>query len=114
MNKTAMQAAIAVRNESDMKQKLGAAVVRGGNIIGLASNRMGCMNGAGWSRHAEVRATLGVSTRGADIYVSRIHGKTGEPINARPCDRCTQWLVSAGIKRVFYTDNGKWEMMKLT
>ena len=113
MRQFALDAANEVRHESDMKQKVGAALVRGNRIIGLASNRTGKSPTGSWSRHAEIRATLNRDAGGADIYVARSHGKDGTFTLARPCNRCKDWLSALGIRRVYYTVDNGWEMVRL-
>ena len=115
MNKTAMDAALAVRLQSDMKTKVGACIVKGGRIIGIGCNKTGSKNGSGWSRHAEIRALLRSATPvgGGDIYVGRVHGYTLELLTAKPCRECAAGLSAANVRRVYYTTPDGWKEMKL-
>ena len=115
MRQSAQDAAIAVREESDLRVKVGAAVVRGNRIISLAANKSGGSgkHGYQWSRHAELRCILRAEPRGCDIYVGRISGETGRLALAKPCAICEGLLGEAGIARVHYTVDGGWESMRL-
>ena len=116
MRQSAQDAAIAVREESDLRVKVGAAVVRGNRIISLAANKSGGSgkHGYQWSRHAELRAVLRASAvQGADTYVARVNGTTKRLGMARPCNACQYILAEAGIARVHYTVDGGWESMRL-
>jgi deoxycytidylate deaminase len=54
--------------------------------------------------HAEIDALKKIkNARGATIYVARIN-KGGQPRFSRPCDRCYEAIVDAGIDKVIYTD----------
>jgi len=55
--------------------------------------------------HAEIRALITCNAddiTGADIYVYR-QTKDGKPAMARPCDRCWDALMDAGIRNVYYS-----------
>lgn len=59
----------------------------------------------GLGTHAEEMALRGThpdNTNGANIYVARAT-RGGNVGMARPCSRCMQAIVDAGIKKVFYT-----------
>jgi deoxycytidylate deaminase len=116
MKQMAMDAAIAVRLESDLKVKVGACLVRGKRIISVAANKSGGSkkHGYQWSRHAELRAVLRASAiRGADCYVARVSGETGNSGLAKPCRACESVLAEAGIAKVYYTTEEGVEMMRL-
>jgi deoxycytidylate deaminase len=115
MRQFAMDAATEVRLESNMKQRVGAALVRGNRIIGLASNKTGCSPAGGWSRHAEIRACINRNAFGASVYVSRVHGHSGTPLLAKPCRVCQAWLTTIGVRRVYFSvaEPPYWEEMRL-
>ena len=111
MRRYAKDAALQVRLESDLRVKVGACVVRGGRILGLASNKSGSGRRGTWSRHAEVRACLNRDVRGASIYIARGHGITGSLRFSRPCGSCMELLAEVGIKKVYFTVDGGWEKL---
>ena len=91
---------------STMRQRMGAAVVKNGRVLGVGYNRMGTSKRSThqWSRHAELQAIIAAgSVRGATIYVYRGHGQTGSPMLARPCATCFELLAEAGVRRVVYS-----------
>jgi deoxycytidylate deaminase len=105
MKQFAMDAAKEIRLESDVKTKVGAALVKGNRILGLAANKRGSHSGSGtkWSIHAEVRCTANKQSKGATVYIYREHGLTGTPLYSRPCSTCREWLNTIGVKRIIYT-----------
>lgn len=99
-----LQIANKVRNESLMGIKVGAVVVKGSRAIKAACNATGKPKFIGsWSRHAEVRATLNINVKDADVYVYREHGIEKSPLLAKPCNHCIEWLQFVGVKRVVYS-----------
>lgn len=109
-----MDAAKAARTNSTMKTRVGASLVRGGRIMGVASNRMGATPSSSvWSRHAEVGVTMNKDAYGADVYVYREHGLHGTPMLAKPCSACREWLKDVGVRRVYYTTPQGYHMEKL-
>ena len=89
---------------SEMKQKLGAVLVKGRRIIKAECNTPGKPKFIGsWSRHAEVRTTLNVNCMGGTVYIYREHGTLKSPLLARPCRHCIEWLQFVGIKEIVYT-----------
>ena len=56
--------------------------------------------------HAEEAAikALGGQAQGAKIYVARVRRDNKDGLS-RPCNRCHQLIVSAGIKEVIYTQD---------
>ena len=65
--------------------------------------------------HAELGAILNVersNTEGATIYVVRVN-KKGEQRLSKPCHMCESAMRYCGIKRVIYSTNGGYEVMKL-
>lgn len=65
--------------------------------------------------HAEASAILGarhLNLKGASIAVYREH-KDGTLAQAKPCKDCEELLRLYGIEKVYYTNNGTVETMKL-
>jgi deoxycytidylate deaminase len=92
------------------KWHLGAVIARGNRVVSVGSNKRRnrpMVNHEESSEHAEaaaLRAARGKDLRGATIYVARVM-KNGDTGMARPCRRCMQALVEAGIKTVIYTND---------
>lgn len=97
---------------SKCRMKHGAVVVSGGSIISLGINSM--KNNPAFisehhihdaSVHAEVDALRKIkkNLKGATIYVARVN-RQGYPMISRPCDRCYEAIVDAGITKIVYTD----------
>lgn len=98
---------------SSCKNKHGAVIVRGGNVLSLGINKMknhpdvipeelikdAC------HVHAEIDAIKKVKNdlRGATIYVARV-SPFGKGVMSRPCNKCYQAISSAGISKIVYTD----------
>ena len=111
-NHRQLERAISLARLSQMRQKHGAVIVRGGRILGVGINTernspavKGIPNG-GFSQHAEMNALRGVSReinlKNASIYVARI-SSGGNIANSRPCRDCQIALSEAGITKIFYT-----------
>ena len=99
-----MHVARAASRLSPLRPKIGAAVVKGGRVLGIGYNRPGSSRWSKWSRHAEVTALLNASqTEGATLYVWRGHGKTGEPMLSKPCEGCQEAIRLAGIRKVVFS-----------
>lgn len=59
--------------------------------------------------HAELSAVLDnkfADLKGSTIYIYR-ETRDGVPAISKPCESCLQTLKLAGIKKVVYTNNGK-------
>lgn len=55
------------------------------------------------SVHAEVDALKKAGdVRGATMYIARVN-KRGQDRNSRPCDKCYDNIINAGIKKIVYT-----------
>lgn len=85
---------------------MGALLTRGGAILSVGWNTQ--------HRHAEIETTRNVDCRKATIYVYR-ETKINTIGMARPCEKCYDWLVELGVKRVFYTipEEPYWKMERL-
>lgn len=98
--------------KSKARNTHGCVVVKGGRVLGTGWNKdrnsphivspehikTDC------SYHAEEIAIreAGNKARGAIIYVARVN-RQGKDRNSQPCDRCSQLISKAGIKRIVYT-----------
>lgn len=115
MKQMALDAALEVRRESDLRIKVGACLIKGNKIIGLAANRSGGtakVNGV-WSRHAELRCTINRNCEGGTLYVARTKG-LGESLGlAKPCGACLDYLATLNLKAVYFTTDDGVEMMRL-
>ena len=98
---------------SDLPIKVGAVLVDHGNVLRLGHNAWGRGTPGTWTRHAEFRATMNINAHGKDIYVYRQNQLTGAPAMAKPCANCREVLTALGVRKVFYTVPGGYEMEKL-
>lgn len=114
-------AAKAALKSTHRQHRMGAVIVKGGNILATGYNTMqpsSLLKTA--TRHAEAAAILKVLKEGrqhdlvgADIHVFRFT-RGGRIGLARPCPQCSTLLRSVGISKVHYTtDEGATERMKL-
>ena len=65
--------------------------------------------------HAELGAILNMSkqnTEGSDVYVVRINND-GEFRQSKPCQMCEEAMRFCGIRRVFYSVEDGYEMLRL-
>ena len=92
--------------------KIGAVVVKRGNIISIGFNQLKthAKSPHPYSMiHAEFDSIFGCSRedlKNSDIYVYR-ETKDGRLACSKPCESCQKFISSNGIKNVYYTDNGK-------
>lgn len=92
---------------SNCKQSLGAVVVAGGRVMAAASNRYRNSASVTPHEHCTVHAEeaalrlAGEHAAGATLYVTRVN-RQGEWLDSRPCVRCHQQIVAAGISRIVY------------
>lgn len=101
-----MHVAASVSRLSSMRQRVGAAVVKGGRILGVGCNRPGSSTRtpSSWSRHAELQAIVNAGdVRGATIYVYS-ERRDGTIRLAKPCVNCAELIRTAGIKKVVYSE----------
>lgn len=94
------------------KWKVGAIIVRSGNIISAAPNSprnapwlMSGLPGASW--HAEETALRKLfrqadRAEGAVLYVARINRESDLRL-ARPCETCYARIIDAGVKTIVYS-----------
>lgn len=99
---------------SELPQQHGAVIVKAGSVLSMGVNkwRNKMVNppvtttdyNPFLSYHAEVDAInhANADLNGATIFIARI-GKDGTERFSRPCQRCTQAIKKAGIRKVIYT-----------
>ena len=103
--------AIKAASCSVFRQRIGAAVIRNGNVLSSACNEVRHKRGQflkKWknSLHAEQAALLMLperSRKGSSLYVARLL-KDGSLNNACPCEFCRDLIIKSGVKEVFYTN----------
>lgn len=92
---------------------LGAIVVRSGRVLSTGSNRLkntpsDLIPRSAWSTHAEEDCLKQLPThsrgRRLTLYVTRVN-RRGELKLARPCQRCWNTAVAAGVSRIVYSTN---------
>lgn len=88
--------------KSDYKSRHSAMILKHGRPLAVAHNFRG--------RHAEERVIqkVGEAAHGATLLSFRLK-KDGLPGLAKPCHACSAFIRSAGLKRVWFTDEkGEW------
>jgi|ERR1035437_3277087 deoxycytidylate deaminase len=101
-----LRRAARVADTSDCSDKHGTIVVRGSNIIAIATNRIATHPvSKQWLKgtiHSEQRAIsrLGEQAKGGTLYTARSHDN---PIS-KPCEMCETLIHEAGITKVIYND----------
>ena len=92
--------------------KLGAVIVRGGEVVGIGFNKRKThpLSKTRFNNiHAELSAVLNSgleNLQGCHVYVYR-ETKQGQIAMARPCGHCMDILKKLSVRRVYYsTPNG--------
>ena len=108
-----MRLALNLAKSSSCKNKHGAVIVRGGNVLSLGINKMRNHPNIIQEElikdachiHAEIDAIKKVKRdlRGATIYVARV-SPFGKGVMSRPCNRCYEQITNAGITKIVYTN----------
>lgn len=125
-NKTKRHLQLAKRlsNQSDFPRfKHGAVLVKGSTVVNTSSNKSGFNRfGAKFkhipehaSLHAELGAILNVErkrTEGSTVYVVRVNSQ-GQLRMSKPCPMCEGALRFCGVKKVVYSVENGYEVMKL-
>lgn len=109
-DKAYLSLAVKTAQLSDMWNRHGAVLVRGGSVLALGINKsrndpviVRHLGGRCRSRHAEVVAIARAgNVRGATIYLARLD-RGGNVRLSKPCKSCQKYLDKHGIKRVVYT-----------
>lgn len=103
---------LAVNDACSGEYNLGAIIVKGGSVLSVGTNRrrndplyLPDMPRGDWSFCAEETAlgrVKNAGARGATMYVARVTpgGRWGL---ARPCDKCAELIIDAGINKICYT-----------
>lgn len=94
-----------------MTHRHAAIVYKSGRVLAVGVNRYrndpsNWIDSDGVTRHAEVAAISQVSKenlKGATVYVAR-QGRCDTHMLSRPCPKCYDALVAAGVKKIIYTD----------
>jgi deoxycytidylate deaminase len=96
--------------KSNMKQRHGAVIVRGGRVLSLGWNLLkndpNNISDEHLERFCSVHAERMAIAKckkaaGATIYIAR--NKSGNARHSKPCDGCERAIIEAGISRVVYT-----------
>jgi deoxycytidylate deaminase len=104
-----LRLAISAAGASEMKQRHGAVVVRGGRVLSIGINKLKndpehVQEYNKCSVHAEADALYRVKIpAGSTVYVARINN-AGETRLSRPCSNCYSLMKSLGVSKVIYTD----------
>ena len=99
--------------------KLGCVIARGSKILGMGYNILSKKSVKSphcfYSIHAEFRAVTDAkfNVDGAVAYIYR-QTKDGKPAISRPCESCSNFLKSCGIKRIVYTFENTFKMEKIS
>ena len=102
----------------------GATLIKGSTVVNASCNKNGFNSfGARFRKksqgkatlHAELGAVLNVErskTEGATIFVVRVNN-SGEQRLSKPCHMCESAMRHCGIKKVIYSTNNGYKVMKL-
>ncbi len=114
--------ALAINNDSKFRHF--ALLVAKGTIINTSHNsKRPCSFGTRFRNpdkgqatlHSELGAILNVSrqnTEGSDVYVVRVNAN-GERRSSKPCQMCVEAMRFCGIRRVYYSVEDGYEMLRL-
>jgi len=90
------------------KTKMGAVIVKNGNVISVSANRAVTHPKAKWEGHGlhcEISAILYAGKcdlNGSSVFVYRENGK-GEISIAKPCLECQKVLKEYGFRKMYFT-----------
>lgn len=90
--------AIKEAKKSQQRFKHAALILRAGAVISFAFNTE--------NTHAEVRAIKRASSADRCTLISIRVNANGEPANAKPCLKCWNAMIKAGIEDVKYSNTG--------
>lgn len=104
---------IAISNTQYDKWRVGAVVVRGGNIIAMGQSKLNTDPGLCDFEQIGIRDRVSVhaeesalkrcgNPRRATLYVARV-GRNGKVALAKPCQKCAKLIEAHQIRRVYYT-----------
>lgn len=99
--------------KSRSEWKMGAVVIKGGNVVGKGYNRFSAksikvelqLGVTLYSLHAEMAAIMDsdVDLEGAAICIAGYKEKNGNKIYSRPCRHCMTMIKLCGIREVYYS-----------
>lgn len=103
-----------VAETSEQRYRLGAVVVKNGNVIAVGVNKRRnhpdifeskaqIMRHASCCAERDALRRAGEAARGSTVYVARV-SKSGGVLLARPCNRCYTAMKSAGVKTAYWTE----------
>jgi deoxycytidylate deaminase len=103
-----------IASTSTANNKHGCVIVKGGSVqsVGVNSNRnhptIVSHPKTDSSVHAEVAALKALDFDAEDCiaYIARVNNRD-DAMMSKPCDRCMNELIAAGIKRVVWTISGE-------
>ncbi|MER7960262.1 hypothetical protein [Streptomyces sp. NPDC096030] len=103
-----LQRALREARRSRCRYRVGAVLASGSRIISYSPNvprNRPTIDFRHATFHAEEAALRRVKdAAGLTVYIARINAAGGSAM-ARPCSRCQQALLSAGVVRAFYSTN---------
>lgn len=112
--KSFLNLAVKTAAASELAQKHGAVVVKGGSVLSLGFNKQKnadivnpseAVSPEYFTVHAEIDAlNRAGNTEGATIYIARVNNN-GEERYSRPCNSCAEAIRKAKIRTVIYTLN---------
>jgi len=97
-----------VSKTSHHRVKMGAVIVKNGNVISISANRAKTHPKAAWEGHGlhcEVSSILYAGKcdlNGSSIFVYR-ENKKGKISIAKPCKECQKVLKKYGFRKMYYT-----------
>ena len=102
--------ALTIASLSDVKQRHGALIVKGGRVVSFGFNSQRNLPhdnvpSGDYTYHAEqsaIKVCPDETLDGARIYIARL-SRRGLPALSRPCDQCMVRILKAGIKEIIYT-----------
>lgn len=106
-----------ISKQSDYKVQVGSVIYRGSTPISCGFNYLRSHPVYAkeyWSIHSEVSSILRANTdlTGCSIYVYR-EFKSGKPANSYPCEDCFKLIVASGIKKIYFTTDYGYDVLKL-
>lgn len=111
-----LRLAMRVAKMSDMRHRHGCVIVHKGEVVAMGWNHMEEHLKDSWSFHAEMDALFKVNKHKVrlsecELYVVRLGKESmgNQFKNSCPCSRCAEAIISAGIKRAYFSCEGTLE-----
>jgi pyrimidine deaminase RibD-like protein len=101
--------------KSSYKYRMGAVVIRKGNIVGKGCNIVHSNGIVAEGKHAEIGALINTKAKyrdGSTVYVCRLT-KSDKIALARPCKACQIIMKKMGVKYAWYSTPNGWLRMTL-